>query len=81
MTSMALTWIGSSKYILFVIAMLDVNLCDSPVAEDRGGIEEDFDNYVNLLARLRRRLNSSGREYGLTLTLVSTSVPAYGWRS
>jgi len=49
-----------------------VNICDSPVAEDRGGIEEDFDNYVNLLARLRRRLNSSGRKYGLTLTLVST---------
>ncbi|KAJ4009153.1 hypothetical protein NW752_009451 [Fusarium irregulare] len=43
-----------------------------PVAEDRGGIEEDFDNYVNLLARLRRRLNSSGRKYGLTLTLPAS---------
>ncbi|SPJ71071.1 uncharacterized protein FTOL_00799 [Fusarium torulosum] len=41
----------------------------SPVAEDRGGVEEDFENYVNFLARLRKRLNSSGRKYGLTLTL------------
>jgi chitinase len=41
-----------------------------PVAEDRGGIDEDFENYVNFLARLRKRLNSSGRKYGLTLTLV-----------
>jgi chitinase len=42
----------------------------SPVAEDRGGVEEDFENYVNLLARLRKRLNSSGRKYGLNLILV-----------
>jgi GH18 family chitinase len=43
----------------------------SPVAEDRGGIPADFDNYVNLLRRLRERLNASGREYGISLTLVS----------
>ncbi|EXL80397.1 chitinase [Fusarium oxysporum f. sp. conglutinans race 2 54008] len=43
-----------------------------PVAEERGGIEEDFENYVNLLARLRKRLNSSGRKYGLTLTLPAS---------
>jgi chitinase len=43
----------------------------SPVAEDRGGIPADFDNYVNLLRRLRQRLNASGREYGISLTLVS----------
>lgn len=51
----------------------------SPVAEDRGGVEEDFENYVNFLARLRKRLNSSGRKYGLTLTLVcslSSNIPA-----
>ncbi|KAF5549992.1 killer toxin subunits alpha beta [Fusarium mexicanum] len=45
-----------------------------PVAEDRGGVEEDFENYVNLLARLRKRLNSSGRKYGLTLTLYTDGV-------
>ncbi|KAF5635714.1 glycoside hydrolase family 18 [Fusarium sp. NRRL 25303] len=43
-----------------------------PVAEDRGGVKEDFENYVNLLARLRKRLNASGRKYGLTLTLPAS---------
>lgn len=43
----------------------------SPVAEDRGGIPADFDNYVNLLRRLRERLNSTGKQYGISLTLVS----------
>jgi chitinase len=42
-----------------------------PVAEDRGGIEADFDNYVTLLKRLRKRLNASGQRYGLSITLVS----------
>lgn len=49
-----------------------------PVAEDRGGREEDFDNYVTFLARLRDRLNNSGRQFGLTLTLVSdTSIAQF----
>lgn len=43
-----------------------------PVAEDRGGIEEDFDNYVNFLRRLRDFLNGTGRKYGLTLTLPAS---------
>ncbi|KAF2124900.1 glycoside hydrolase family 18 protein [Dothidotthia symphoricarpi CBS 119687] len=43
-----------------------------PVAEDRGGIPADFDNYVNLLTRLRERLNSSGRQYGISLTLPAS---------
>lgn len=43
----------------------------SPVAEDRGGIPEDFDNYVNLLRRLRERLNSTGKKYGISLAIVS----------
>ncbi|KAF7672440.1 glycoside hydrolase family 18 protein [Alternaria burnsii] len=43
-----------------------------PVAEDRGGILADFDNYVNLLRRLRQRLNTSGREYGISLTLPAS---------
>lgn len=41
-----------------------------PVAPDRGGIPEDFDNFSNFLARLRSRLNSSGRRFGLSITLV-----------
>jgi chitinase len=43
-----------------------------PVAEDRGGIKEDYANYVTLLKRLREHLNGSGRLYGVTLTLVSS---------
>lgn len=42
-----------------------------PVAEDRGGIPEDFDNYVTFLKNLRNHLNGSGKEYGISLTLVS----------
>lgn len=42
-----------------------------PVAEDRGGIPEDYENYVTFLQRLREHLNGSGRYYGITLTLVS----------
>jgi chitinase len=41
-----------------------------PVADDRGGIPEDFENYVAMLARLRARLNNAGRRFGLSLTLV-----------
>lgn len=42
-----------------------------PVAEDRGGIPEDFENFPLMLARLRQRLNKTGRRYGISLTLVS----------
>lgn len=42
-----------------------------PVAPDRGGIEEDSDNFGTLVSRLRQRLNESGRTYGLSITLVS----------
>lgn len=43
-----------------------------PVAEDRGGIPEDFSNYSTFLERLRIRLNSSGRRFELSITLVSS---------
>lgn len=62
---------GSSKPIYEPVPIQVTNALVSPVAEDRGGVAEDFENYVNLLARLRKRLNSSGRKYGLTVTLVS----------
>lgn len=42
-----------------------------PMADDRGGIPEDFENYVTFLSNLRQRLNEGGRKYGLSLTLVS----------
>ena len=45
-----------------------------PAAEDRGGIPEDFDNFVTLLKRLRQRLNATGKKYGVTLTLVSYTL-------
>lgn len=43
-----------------------------PVADDRGGIEADFTNYVTLVSRLRQRLNQEGRKYGLTITLPAS---------
>lgn len=42
-----------------------------PDADDRGGVEADFDNYVTFLKRFRERLNSVGKPIGLSITLVS----------
>jgi chitinase len=44
-----------------------------PVAEDRGGIPEDYENLVTMLRRLRERLNRSGKRFGISMTLVSFS--------
>ena len=41
-----------------------------PVAEDRGGIKADLDNYATFLQRLRSRLNASGRRFGISITIV-----------
>ncbi len=43
-----------------------------PVAEDRGGTESDYDNFVTLLRRLRERLNLADREYGVSITLPAS---------
>ncbi|KAK1758816.1 glycoside hydrolase superfamily [Echria macrotheca] len=43
-----------------------------PVAEDRGGIPEDYDNLVTMLRRLRERLNRTGRKFGLSITLPAS---------
>ncbi|OJJ42539.1 hypothetical protein ASPZODRAFT_147179 [Penicilliopsis zonata CBS 506.65] len=43
-----------------------------PVADDRGGIPADFENYVLLLSRLRARLNNMGRPMGLSVTLPAS---------
>ncbi|KAF9876847.1 hypothetical protein CkaCkLH20_05693 [Colletotrichum karsti] len=43
-----------------------------PVAEDRGGIEADFDNFVNMMRRLRVHLNASGKRFGVSLTLPAS---------
>ncbi|OHW99326.1 glycoside hydrolase family 18 protein [Colletotrichum incanum] len=45
-----------------------------PVADDRGGVEADFDNYARMLRRLRARLNATGRKYG-----ISIAIPASYW--
>lgn len=45
-----------------------------PVADDRGGIPEDFDNYVTFLKNLRNRLSATGRPYGVSITLASRMV-------
>ncbi|KAK8042256.1 glycoside hydrolase superfamily [Apiospora rasikravindrae] len=43
-----------------------------PVADDRGGVPADFEHYPNFLKRLRERLNASGKEYGLSITLPAS---------
>ncbi|KAM7185747.1 chitinase [Naviculisporaceae sp. PSN 640] len=43
-----------------------------PVAEDRGGIPEDYDNFPRMMARMRARLNASGKKYGTSLTLPAS---------
>ncbi|ODM15752.1 hypothetical protein SI65_08986 [Aspergillus cristatus] len=43
-----------------------------PVAEERSGREEDFDNFTSLLQNLRDHLSSSGKKYGLTITIPTS---------
>lgn len=43
-----------------------------PVADDRGGVDADFDNYVNFVSRLRERLNNLGATKGLSITLPAS---------
>ncbi|DAA74181.1 TPA_exp: putative Class V chitinase [Trichophyton benhamiae CBS 112371] len=43
-----------------------------PVADDRAGQPEDFKNFVTFLRRLRRRLNQTGRKFGLSITLPAS---------
>ncbi|KAM0322465.1 hypothetical protein ACHAQA_009534 [Verticillium albo-atrum] len=45
-----------------------------PVADDRGGIPDDFDNYAVMLRRLRARLDRTGRQFG-----ISMAIPASYW--
>ncbi|KAF9887254.1 hypothetical protein FE257_010382 [Aspergillus nanangensis] len=40
-----------------------------PVDDDRGGKPEDFANFVTFLKRLRERLNNSGHNFRVTITL------------
>lgn len=42
------------------------------MAEERSGREEDFDNFVTFLQRLRKRLSSEGLKKGVSLTLPSS---------
>ncbi|AEO68677.1 glycoside hydrolase family 18 protein [Thermothielavioides terrestris NRRL 8126] len=43
-----------------------------PVADDRGGTEADFKNYVTMIKRLRQRLNQLGVPKGLSITLPAS---------
>ncbi|KAK4465900.1 glycoside hydrolase superfamily [Cladorrhinum samala] len=43
-----------------------------PVADDRGGTPEDFENFVTMLRRFRERLNRTGRKFGLSITLPAS---------
>jgi chitinase len=39
-----------------------------PVAPERAGKPEDYQNYVSFLKNLKSALGSSGHKYGLTIT-------------
>jgi GH18 family chitinase len=43
-----------------------------PVADDRGGRDEDKEHYVSLIAELRDVLDGSGKEYGISFTTPSS---------
>ncbi|KAJ6133076.1 hypothetical protein N7471_008291, partial [Penicillium samsonianum] len=43
-----------------------------PVAEDRSGRKADFHNFPKWMKNLRSQLHSSGKEYGLSLTLPAS---------
>nr|AIT18894.1 chitinase [Hirsutella thompsonii] len=43
-----------------------------PAANDRGGKPEDFKNLVAFIAKLRSRLDASGKDFGLSITLPSS---------
>ncbi|KAK9414532.1 putative chitinase [Seiridium unicorne] len=43
-----------------------------PDAEDRGGVEADYDNYVSFLKNIRTRLDETGVSYGLSITLPAS---------
>ena len=43
-----------------------------PAADDRGGISQDYDNFVKFLTRLRNRLSASGKPFGLSITLPAS---------
>ncbi|KAL3473172.1 hypothetical protein BJX99DRAFT_272425 [Aspergillus californicus] len=43
-----------------------------PVAEERSGREEDYKNFPKWMKNLRSQLHSSGKKYGLSLTLPAS---------
>ncbi|CAD0088215.1 unnamed protein product, partial [Aureobasidium mustum] len=43
-----------------------------PVADDRGGSPDDYDNYVTFLQNLRQALGASGHKYGVSITIPSS---------
>nr|AIT18909.1 chitinase [Hirsutella thompsonii] len=45
-----------------------------PVAEDRGGSKDDFENYAILLRRMREKFNGLNKRYG-----ISIAIPASYW--
>lgn len=46
------------------------------MADDRGGVDADFENYVSFAQNIRSRLNNLGTPMGLSITLVSSQSPA-----
>lgn len=69
---------AQNEFVESVATFLTVNDFDGvdldweyPVAPDRGGVPEDFDNYVVLLQSLRNRLNTMGRQIGMSIRLAS----------
>ncbi|KAI0112108.1 chitinase [Nemania sp. FL0031] len=70
---------NTDKFISSLIKMMNTYGFDGididweyPAAEDRGGREEDFDNFVTFLERVRKSLSAEGRKKGISLTLPSS---------
>ncbi|KJZ72491.1 hypothetical protein HIM_08160 [Hirsutella minnesotensis 3608] len=80
-SKMAQTDASQDAFINSLLAFMAENDFDGvdldweyPVAKDRGGVKEDFDNYARLLRRMRERFNSTGKRYG-----ISIAIPASYW--
>ncbi|CAG8960671.1 hypothetical protein HYFRA_00013439, partial [Hymenoscyphus fraxineus] len=72
-TSLQSTFFASLLKFLDTYGFDGVDLdWEYPGADDRGGTDADYKNYVSFLANLRSTLDNAGKRYGLSLTLPSS---------
>ena len=70
---------AQSAYFKSLLSFLETHGFDGvdvdweyPVAQERSGRPEDFENYISFPKNLRVALGGNGHNYGLTLTLPSS---------